>query len=330
MVFNRLKNLQALPMIVKKNALLKRLVGKQDIGRTFTGKTEFERARIMTGLNIEVKLLGALSSTTLTADGSAELATVTPSFSSTQYGAAEFPLSHRTFTKGIPSSQIRRFKGKESKDDSFYAEVMREIMWSYEADLGTDIHSTTGTSVIARDNPGSWCFGVSDGTSTGETGDAFKLYGKIDRSDSANADFRGIIDDAGGKLTLDKIRSNINAADAKGGVTDTLVMGTTLFTAFQLLVEQYVHQTNVTSGEFGAQYVCYDGACGIHDQRCPSGTIGGLDSSTWEFVLNDDEMTSGMVKDPSRVSAYVVPTEIYYQLYTFKPNANFKMKNYTA
>lgn len=327
MVFNRLYNLKALQMIRKKNALLYKIMGKMDIGSVGTSRVKFDRTSTITGKNVEVRLLGSLGAPGKTADGSAELATVTRQFNSTAYGAAEFPLTHYTYTQGIPSSQMRRYKGKEAKTDGFYDEVLNYVMLSYEDVIGNDIHSTDGTSVIGRTVMGSWCFGVSDGVTTGETTDGFKLYGTIDRSDSANADFRGIVSGAAGDLTLSKMRTLINQADANGGVVDTGIMGTTLYTKCQLLVEPYVHTTySEDMAAFGGRFVRYAGVDFMHDQRTPSGTVGLLDSTSWTWINNDDELTGvGVVKDPSIVAGYVLPTEVWAQLVCIKPNANAKM-----
>lgn len=333
MVFNRLYNLKAMEMVRKKNALLFKLMGKPDIGNVNENtRLKFERSRIVTGKNIEIKLLGALGAPATVADGSAELATVTRQFSSTTFGAAEFPLTHYAWTQGIPSSQMRRYKGPQAKTAGFYDEVLNYVMLSYQDVLGTAIHDSAGTAVISRTVMGSWTYGVSDGVSTGETTDNFKLYGTIDRSDSANADFRGIVSTSTGALDLNKIRTYANQADANGGVVDTGICGTTLYTKVQQLVEPYV-QTNYSEdlAAFGGRYVRYAGIDFMHDQRTTSGVLGLLDSSTWLWVQNDDDLTDvGVIKDPSIVDGYVLPTAMWCQLICCKPNANAKLTGVTG
>lgn len=330
MVFNQLYNLRALPMVRKKNGLLYRVLGKRDIGSTRKGDTQFERSSKITGSNVEVKLRGKLSTPVTVADGSAELVTVTPDFAADEHGGAVFPLTHYTHTKGIPSSQMRRYKGKEAKTDGFYEEQLEGIILAYEALWRTALHSTTFTTAIGRTVLGSWCMAVSDGISAGETGDGAKLYGTIDRSDAANIDYRGILDDAGGATTLARIRANVNAADANGGTTDTGIAGTVLYTKIQLLLENYVQITDVSDmTEFGGRYCKYDGVTFTHDQACPSTHIGLLDSSTWGWWSSDDNMTDGVIKDPSRLAGWVIPTESWNQFICLSPNRNVKMKNYT-
>ena len=337
MVFNRLVNLQALPMIRRKNGLLYKLMGKADIGVNTKAMSTFERTDIIDGKNYEVRLLGALSSTTKVTDGASEYAAVTLSYNANAYGAAEFPLTHYTLSKAVPASQLRRYKGKFAKTDDFYKEVLTEIMLSYENDLGNDLHSTVGSTVIGRTVFGSWAFAVSTGggdsgiDATGETAVAFRNYGTIDRQDPANVDFRGIVQAASGPLTLAAFRLNVNLCDAKGGKIDTAVAETTLYTKAQMLLEPYTYITDAPDMvQFGGRYMRYDGVDWIHDQRCPVGTIGGLDSSTWLFVKSDDALTDvGLVKDPSRVDTYVLPTALWSQLICKKPNGNFKMLGVT-
>ena len=335
MVFNQLYNLQAIMIIRFKNGLLYKVLGKMDKNSIQNGKTKFERSSNITGKNIEVKLLGALPATTKVTDGSSEIATVTPVFNASEYGAAEFPLTHYTLTKAIPKSQARRYKGKSSKTDDFYAEIFRGIMAGYENDIGNDLsgQANTGT-IIGRTQLGSWLFGISTGggaggtDATGETASAYRYYGTIDRQDAANSNFCAVVDAAYGASTLAKLRLKKNLVDVNQGTTDTLVMGTTLYTTHELLVEPYTIVTNAPEMvDFGGNWFRYGGMDFMHESRAPAGTIGGIDSTTWVWYDNDDELTGGMVLDPSRVASYVVPTERWSQFICIKPNSNWKALN---
>lgn len=344
MVFNQLANLQAIPIIRKKNALLYMFLGKLEANSLKNGVAKFQRSDKITGKNVEVKLLGSLPSTTKVTDGSSELASVTPAYDANAWGAAEFVLAHYTLTQGIPSSELNRFKGKEAKTANYLQDVLKRMMLGYENDIGTDLHSTTATNVMSRTVPGSWLQAISDGggdsgsgasaggPTSGETANGYRYYGTIDRQDSANADFRGLVFPSTGSLSLGKIRKATNMADGNGGTTDLSVSGTNIYTNIQMLLESY---TIITDAEdmvdFGGKYCRYDGITHMHDQRCPAGYLGGLDSETWKFIDNHDDFTdSGVVKDFTKNAGYVVNTERWVGTICEKPNSNWKMAGVTA
>jgi hypothetical protein len=328
MVFNQLANLQAIPQVVKRNALLYYLIGKMLPGSVDKGRVEFERSKKITGKNIEVKLFGALTGTQKLADGAPEYATTPPSFNANSYGAAEFPLTRYYLKKAVPTSQLDRYKGKEAKTDDFYAEVMRDIMASFENDIGNDLHGTSGGTNIGRTVLGSWCYAVSTGggdaggDATGEAATAFRNYGTVDRQDTANSDFRSVVQANYGPSTLQKLRSLRNLVEANGGTVDICVFPTALFTTHELLLEAQTLVTNPGDGiDFGGRVFTYAGMKFIHDQRAPANTIGLLDSSEWMFVENEEKLApQGMIWDPSLSASYVIPCYRWVQLICKRPN----------
>lgn len=328
-VFNQLANLKSIAIVRKKNALLYKLIGKVEPNSLAKGFAKFERSSKITGKNIEVGLLGTLATTTKVADGAEELQSVSLAYDPSAFGAAEFPLTHYTLPYGIPASELDRYKGQEKKTASYLDDVMQRIMLSYENDMGTDLHSTSAGQVIGRKTFGSWLFGVSDGgaSGSGETANAYRYYGTIDRQDAANADFRGIVAPSVGTWNLSTLRTYKNQADANGGTTDTIVLGTSNYTKAEGLVEAYQIVTDAKDMvDFGGQYFRYSGMDFMHDQRCPATTIGGLDSSSWLYVDNHEDFTSaGVIKDPTRMAAYVIPSQRWAQLICRKPNSNFKL-----
>lgn len=333
-VFNQLNSLKALAIVRKKNFLLYRFLGKMDLVQGPKGAmTKFDRSTKITGRNIEVRLMGKLKTIGKLADGAEEVAAVALTHVADVFGGAEFPLTHYADTHPVPSSELDRFAGDEAKTSSFLDDIFEYLMLSDENTLGADIHSVAGGTAIGRKVMGSWCHAISTGggdggaDGSGETGAAFRNYGTLDRQDAANADFRGIVAQTVGALTLAKLRAQINAADANGGTIQTGVAGTTLYTSIESLVEPYVHTVNSDEMiDFGGRYVKYAGVVYGHDQRAPASTIGLFDDSTWLFVNNAEKFTrSGLVVDPSKADTHVLPWKAWRQLICRKPNSNVKM-----
>src|SRR5947199_5780584 len=156
-VFNQLYNTKAIEMVRKENGLLYAILGKS--WRDANPKTgvKFERMEKITGNSIEVKLLGVLDTISTVADGSAELATQTPTYTSNMFGSATFDLTHYAQTKGIPSSEYNRIQGKEAKTLKYVDDVFNQVMLSLEKTIGDGINSTA-TNIPDRTHLGSWVY----------------------------------------------------------------------------------------------------------------------------------------------------------------------------
>ena len=323
MVFNQVFNKSALSMVRKKNGLLYAILGKSEPGSTPMSGTTFKGEKKITGNKIEVKLHGKLYAIPTVADGSAEIASVTPQYDSATWGGAEFDLCHYASTYAIPHSELYRFAGDEAKTMSYLDEVFRHIMLSYEDTLGTGIH---GTNAPARTTLGSWVYAVDDGST-------YDVYGGISRADSANADFRGgYVNTAVGGLTLAKIRTGQNSCVVNGGSPSVGVCGTAVYGKIQSLIEGMTQADNDPEwNQFGGQYVNYGGIKFVLDQRAPSATLGLLDPSSFVLYRKDINFTqSGIVVDPSKVATSVLPWESFVQLICIKPNSNAKMSGIDA
>lgn len=328
-MFNQLWNYAAIAMVRKQNGLLYAIMDKSwNDTQTPGGGRQWNRSQKITGNKIEIKLRGKLDSTTKVADGSSELATVTPAFASDEYGAVTWDLTHYTLTKGVPSSQWMRIKGDEAKTKSFIGEVFEGIMLSYENDWGTDINANSSTAP-GRTQMGNWVQAVSDGVSSGESG--FATYG-LDRSDSANADYRGNVTVSTGQLTLGKVKTLKNTIRAAGGQPSLLVSGTTVYTSFETLIEGFAHVTyDETWSKFGGEYVRYSNMTSVQDNRAPASMMGMLTPESWLWVMSQSGFDdTAFIKDPSRVAARVVPTEAWAGLFCTTPSYNGKLTGITS
>lgn len=320
-VFNQLFNTKAIEMVRHENGLLYAILGKswRDANPKFP--VSFERLERITGNQIEVKLLGALDTLSYVADGSAEVATSTPQYTSNMFGAATFDLSHIAQTKAIPSSEYNRIAGKEAKTLKYVDDVFNQLMLSLENRIGNDIN---GTSAPTRTAIGGWPFAVSDGVSSGET--SYNVYG-LDRADSGNIDYRAYVNANTGDLTLGKIRTVKNQNRIHGGKNQLGVAETSVYTKLQTLVEAYTTiETDESWAQFGGEYTQYGKTRFVLDQRAPTQTLGILDPESFVFYQNVINFTDqGFIRAPHLVSSYVLPWECWVQLICLQPSRNGKL-----
>ena len=322
-VFNQLYNTKAIEMVRKENGLLYAILGKSWRDANPKMGVKFERLEKITGNQIEVKLLGVLDTISTVADGSAELATQTPTYTSNMFGSATFDLTHYAQTKGIPSSEYNRIQGKEAKTLKYVDDVFNQVMLSLEKTIGDGINGTA-SNAPDRTHLGSWVYAVSDGVSSGETG--YATYG-LDRSDSGNIDYRGTVTINTGDLTLGKIRALKNTIRTKGGKNQLGVAETSVFTKLQMLVEAYTEiESNEDWAQFGGEYVQYGKTRYVLDQRAPTQVLGILDPESFVFYQNMINFTeAGFIRAPHLVAGYVLPWECWCQLICVQPSRNGKL-----
>ena len=320
-VFNQLFNTKAIEMVRHENGLLYAILGKSWRDSNPNVGTQFERLERISGNQIEVKLLGALDTISTVADGSAELASSTPAYTSNMFGSATFDLTHYAQTKGVPSSEYNRIMGKEAKTVKYVDDVFNQVLLSLENQIGNDLG---GSNAPARTTLGGWQYAVSDGVSSGES--SYSSYG-LARSDSANVDFRSYVNPNTGDLTLGKIRYVKNQNRVHGGKNQIGLAEISVFTKIQQLVEAYtVIESNSDWAEFGGEYVQYGKTRYIMDQRGPTGVMGILDPESWVFYQNMINFTeAGFIRAPHLVAGYVLPWECWCQLICLQPSRNGKL-----
>lgn len=314
-VFNKVANLKAIPMVVKKNFTIKAMLGRSEVKHTPLGPAAaFKRLMgtdSVTGRKVEVTLLGKLPTPTTVSDGSSEVATATLNYTSDYWGAAEFDMFHYSYKHPVPGSEFVRFRGDELKTVNYLSKVQDLIANAYEKVWGTALWTSAAPS---RTVFGGIPYAINDSNT----------YGLVDRSDSGNADFRGIVNAALGNTTIPGLRLHQNQAIANGGSPDVAITGTTLYTKIQGLVDAYTFVENDEEwNSFGGDYFKVGKIRYGLDSYCPSGAIALLTSSTWQMRLAEDPFSpTGLVYDPSRVSSWVIPTERWGQVICECPSHN--------
>lgn len=316
MVFNQILNKKAVSMARKKNGLLYAVLSKKEIGAT-PGVSGFNRHSKVTGKNVELRLKGRLRTPNYVANGSAELGASDPAsaFQTDVWGGAEFALSHIYDVYGIPGSQLDRYAGDEAKTLSFMDDIATDILEGYEDLIGTAVNADQAQANITV---GGWPFAIeTDNT-----------YGTIDRTDNANADFRGNVTTSTGTLTLAKIRNAQNEAIVDGGMPKVGISGTTVYGTVQGLVEAYSQVVYDGSewSDFGGVHFSYGGIKFVLDQRAPSGELGLLDPTSWHFYESTNGMTTkGIMVDPSKKAAYVLPWTAWVGFICEAPSHNARL-----
>jgi len=320
MVFNQLANAKTVAMITKRNALLHAFLGDGD-----TSDGLYIRAQKnvkVTGKRLEVRLRGKNATPAYVADGSAELATVNyaSTYDSTIFGAAEFDIAHGTLPYAIPASELMRFAGKEAKTASYLDEIFNYLMDGWENLLGNDLN---GTSAPARTKFGGWQYAIDDSNT----------YGTIDRSDSANADFRGIVKASTGTPTVAKIQAAKNEAKTNRGKVQTGVASLVNYNYIQQQAQSFQQVIyNRDKAEFGSDSFVVAGVEFILDQRLGDTVIGLFDPETWLFWKDNSKqkpMTSGIYENPNLVDGYSMNTKLWIQNICIKPNSNVKFTGVT-
>lgn len=332
MVVNKMLTDRAVPMVEKKNAFLRKIIGKRVGGRGTTASPwQYERVMFTSGKDAQVNLLGRAPEPATLADGSAEIAASAPNYYTNMFGAATFPLTHYLQEYAIPKSEMMRFRGDDARTKNYLLEVMDAMIIGTENKLATDMHSTTGTSVASRTVFNSWEFGVSDG-STDSSADAFKLYGTLDRSDAANADFEAIVvDKAAAVITLADIDYYLLQVDANGGDTDLGLTGSSVYASLYNQAKAYITVENAGKErlEVGNRTFTYAGVEFLHDSRTASGRLGLLDTSHWVFVVGDSSVsTSEVLPAPHLKSTEaLIKNDFFATLVCKKPNTQLKVIN---
>lgn len=333
MVFNQLFNKKALPMVRKKNGLLYKVLGKEEVFSNPSAPTGFQRLKKVTGKNVEVKLLGKLRNSgsgaqlQTVSDGSSEVASATADYDSALFGAAEFSLAHYAHKYAIPHSELDRFAGDEAKTASYIDDIFDMLVYTMEDVVGTAINTAQN---CARTTIGGWPWAVSDGQSSGES--SYASYGTIDRSDTGNNNFDAYVLPNTGTLTLGAIRTVQDNVAANGGNPSLGIAAVTVYGLVRQLVEQYtIVQYNADKTEFGGKYFSYDGIDFVLDQRAPSAVLGLLEPESWAFYMNEYNFTKGgIINDPSLVASYSINWGFWCQFIATAPSHNGKLTGVTG
>lgn len=328
MVFNQLADDKTINIVRKMNSLAYKVLNKTEVGSNPNAKVNFRKVQKVSGHNIEYRLRGKLYSSLATvADGSGEYAAQTPEYISDMEAANEFALTHYVHQVAVPNHEVARFRGHEAKTLDFIQERFDAEMLTIEKELGTQMNSANNAS---RTQLSGWPWAVSDGVSSGESGNA--IYGLLDRSDSANADYRGYNIVGQGTQTTRALRQAQNNIRINGGNPSLGICAATVYGIHQALLEGYQIVTDVTAlMEYGSDSFRYNGIDFMLDKYAPAGVLGLLDCEVWDFYMNKDGLTSsGLMEAPWLVASHVINTEFWCGFFTKHPGRNGKITGITS
>lgn len=323
-VFNQVHNKKVVSMITKATPLLYSMMGRPgDDGRGAYQKSlgGWMKSEKITGDKHEVRLRGALPTFGAITDGSDELTDATINYDTDHTGAAVFLLAHYGLVHGVPSSEYDRIRGDESKTLSWIDETHEYIMDGFMENMSDDLNENSTSAVPARDQFGSWMAAIDDGNT----------YGTIDRSDSANADYRGYVGTSTGALTLRKVQDAINNVKDNRGKVSVGVMNTTLFGKFQDLVQPYSQATySRDTAEWGSDHIYFAGVEWIQDRNSPSGLVGLFEPKSWKVIWKDAPFTeTGLILDPRLKAGRIINCSAWLQNICLAPNRNAKLEDVT-
>jgi hypothetical protein len=331
MLINQFVNTVAVPMIKRKNFFLFCVLGKSEPGQT-PMQTKFERETRYSGDNLRFVLQGRLKTIATVADGYAAgagetgtwVGTVIPSDT---FGAVTFPMVHFADAEYFPKSEVDRFQGKEMQARAWVETKLRYLMDSFEDTVGTMLMTSTA-AIQTRTQICPIRHQLSDGVSTGET--SYVTYG-LDRADSGNIDFRGLMTVAAGDVSLNKLRLGLNTALTRGGRPSLGLTETTLYTKIQRLAEQYVHTGfNAKWADFGADFVRHAGVEYGLEQRMATGVIHLVEPETFHVWNNFKNFTAaGIVPSPDRKASFVLNWDVWFSVLCKKPNSNYSFAGAT-
>lgn len=326
MVFNQLYNLRSIDVTRRLSGLLYYILGKKIPGKTPTSMTTFQKLKKITGRKVEVKILGAIPTPTYSANAAADLAAydLAANYDADAFGAMEFDLSKLIYKEPVPGWEYDRFRGDEKKTLNWMNEVMTKVERGYERLVNPELNNT---SAPATNKIGGWVYAVSDGVSTGET--SYATYGTIDRSSAGNENFQSYVLNAGGSMSLKKLRKARNKVKIKHGNPRLGLIDEDGYTELESLLEAYtVIREDSQWFDFQGEWVRYGKVTYVLDADCPSQTIGLIDPDYFVFYMSDDPMFDAsevLVTDPTKTDAKLVPTKMYSQLLCTCPNAHAKI-----
>lgn len=366
-VFNKLYSQKFVNTIRRKNGTLYAILGKEETGST-PGLESFEGLVESSGNNIEARVMGRLRSVPTVASNSAAIGTVTLSYDADVFGAMTWDFTHFADTLPIPTNDLLKIRGNEMKTANYIDDLFQHVVFSLEQTIGNQITAVpTGTFVTALFTTGtkttmvSLFNAISDGTSTFSTTnvnyyypatDSFmgRFYGNIDRADATNAQFRSVVyggtseASAGtGQLTLSKIYATQNRIISNGGMPKIAIADPLVFGYVQALTAsaaQVIYNEDSQWNAFGGVHLSAFGQRYVLDQRLGNqagtvqtscGALFMLDPTTWRMYRSDQNLsTAGVVVDPSRVAASVLPYQSLVQLVCVDPAKNGKMIGITG
>ncbi|HMS54211.1 MAG TPA: hypothetical protein PKA27_02325, partial [Fimbriimonadaceae bacterium] len=245
--FNRLFQRKSIELPRRKQGILFAVLGETEEHSTPEAGNGWKRMYNHTsGNKIEVKLLGKTPSPSTVSDAN-QINTATLTFTTDYWGAAEFSLAHYAYTHPIPHSELDRFAGNEAKTEDYLQDVFDLVMLGYQVQWGTAMNTSAAPS---RTVLGGYPYAINDSNS----------YGTIDRSDSGNADYRGLVNSSFGDITIPKLDYEIGRVIINGGDASYANCGLSVWSKIKTILQNYSTVTyDKDWAKFGGKWVQYAG-----------------------------------------------------------------------
>ncbi|MBS1721399.1 MAG: hypothetical protein JSS66_00160 [Armatimonadetes bacterium] len=321
MAFNEYVTRTALPIAARRYGFVSGVLGAEaDIfKRGDSSWAGMERIQTISGNKYEFMLEPARATYASTVQGSSELAALTASMPN-QHGANEFGLTLIPINEHIPNSRLQRLQGPNLKGAPYVDQMFEKIRrnWIYTLAAGFSSNNNQSDSAI-----GGWNYAIASGN----------VYGNVDRSDSTNADYRGVTASvSGAALTLadiDSLRINVMA---NGGLPTFAVCNAAVMKIVYNLVRTAGGHNLVqyeNGGDrflYSAPYFSYAGIAFLLDEQAPSQTLGVFTPDTWSVVVNEGGFNvNGIMDNPGTVHGSLFRASCYAGLFCKIPGHNGKI-----
>lgn len=321
--FNQILPEETVNFVKKRTYFLSKLMGEQLPSRGGNEPIQFERGRSVRGNKGEVRLIGKLAAPTAVAYGSAEVATATPDFASNIAGGAEFEIANYPYSYSVPRSELDKINGASMKGEEDW---LREIVNHYiipgfmkEANTKaiSNANAPAATHIVGLEY-------IIDTTNT---------Y-LLNRSDSANADFRGVVQAAGGPFDMDTVETVVNQVTVNDGNTKMALGGLTVYGAAKSFVQSFTHVSySADKAKYGAASFEYAGIAFCLENDVTAGNLLLLDTDYLGVVYKNNPVNVGTPVTASwqvNPTNLLIPVTMNMQLWCNKPNAQGKITGITG
>jgi hypothetical protein len=272
---NKWDDLNFVPAIVKRNALLYAMMGfSAPAGQQIPNwSSVFKKDFQVQGNNLVVRLLGELETISTLADAN-QLDAVSWNNNTNAIGGAVFAWTHYSHNEGVRDSEYELIVGNEARTASYMDDVMERLRLSRHDVIGTAINSTNDQ---ARTTLGGWEFAV-DSTGT---------YGTLDKAQ--NTFFAGNETDVGGAGDLDDIDAMRTDIWQDGGNPTLGLAPKVPYNKLKQELRGYA-QAIPTSWDMykGGGLLHYDGTTFAFEHRCTSTVVGMLTPEHFRFYRKND------------------------------------------
>lgn len=275
---NKWMDLNYVPIVVKRNALLYSMMGINGPG----GNAEvpnwnslISKDYTVQGNNLVVRILGELETISTLADAN-QLDAVTWNNNPNRFGAAVFPWTHFSHNEAIRDSEYDLIKGNEARTNDYMQDCLNALVESWRDIIGTAINSTNDQ---ARTTLGGWEYAV----------DATGTYGTLTRA-GQNPNWSGNETDVAGALSLDDLDNMKTDIQADGGSATIGLANKVPFNKIKAETRGYAQAVPSSWKMYeGGGLVHYDGTTYAYESRCTSTVVGLFTPSTLRYYQKDEK-----------------------------------------